>query len=198
MAIRNLFDAKPKTSSVHAARDRACGRQAGLRERLEGTGGHIRGEGFEGNPGYEKLLRDNGIGNVVADTAGLWPYLDAVTSGVVYVRLHGDTELYVSGYSDEALHTWAERVRAWSRVADVVVYFDNDVKVHAPFDAMRLAQMLGVGSFARHLYAIAGFLGFVDQACARWVQNGCPPDERDLLLEAALGALEGGLGDWRV
>ncbi|WP_220388034.1 DUF72 domain-containing protein [Ornithinimicrobium cerasi] len=106
----------------------------------------VRGEGFEGNPEYEDLLRDNGIGNVVADTAGLWPYLDAVTSGVVYVRLHGDTELYVSGYSDEALEVWAERVRTWSRVADVYVYFDNDVKVHAPFDAMRLAQMLGVGS----------------------------------------------------
>jgi uncharacterized protein YecE (DUF72 family) len=24
---------------------------------------------------------------------------------------------------------------------DVYCYFDNDVKVHAPFDAMRLAQM---------------------------------------------------------
>ena len=29
---------------------------------------------------------------------------------------------------------------------DVVVYFDNDVKVHAPYDAQRLAERLGVGA----------------------------------------------------
>jgi uncharacterized protein YecE (DUF72 family) len=29
---------------------------------------------------------------------------------------------------------------------DVFVYFDNDAKVHAPFDAIRLAKRLGVGS----------------------------------------------------
>ena len=46
---------------------------------------------------------------VVADTAGRWPYLDAITSPVVYVRLHGDVELYASGYSDAALDRWAVR-----------------------------------------------------------------------------------------
>ena len=83
---------------------------------------------------------------VVADTAGRWPAFDAVTHRVVYVRLHGDTELYVSGYSAQALDRWADRVRAWAREADVYVYFDNDVKVHAPHDAMALAARLGVGS----------------------------------------------------
>ncbi|MCW2566410.1 MAG: hypothetical protein JWN54_507, partial [Mycobacterium sp.] len=31
-----------------------------------------------------------------------------------------------------------------ARDRDVFVYFDNDVKVRAPFDAMSLAQKLGV------------------------------------------------------
>lgn len=62
----------------------------------------------------------------------------------------------------------------------------------------RLGELLGVGSFPRHQYAIAGFYGFIDQACAHWVDDGRPGDQRDLLIEAALGALEGGLGDWRV
>jgi uncharacterized protein YecE (DUF72 family) len=70
--------------------------------------------------------------------------------------LHGDVELYKSGYTDAALERWAARIRAWrdgskppstklvARPArlerrDVYVYFDNDVKVHAPYDAMNLA-----------------------------------------------------------
>ena len=47
----------------------------------------------------------------MADTAGRWPLLLDVTSDLVYVRLHGDTELYRSGYSEGALDVWAERVR---------------------------------------------------------------------------------------
>ncbi len=112
-------------------------------------------------PAFPALLREHGIGLVVADTAGRWPYLEDVTSDVVYVRLHGDAELYVSGYDDAALDRWADRVRAWvvgeeppdaHRLGppavpapggrDVFVYFDNDTKVRAPFDAMALARRL--------------------------------------------------------
>ena len=70
---------------------------------------------------------------------------DEVTSGVAYVRLHGDTELYASGYSDAALDHWADKVRAWEADGlDVFVYFDNDAKVHAPFDAIALQERLGI------------------------------------------------------
>lgn len=50
--------------------------------------------------------------------------------------------------------------------------------------------------WARHEYALAGVVGFVDQACVRWVDAGCPEDERGPLVDAALGALQGALGDW--
>ena len=99
----------------------------------------------------------------MADTAGKWPFLEDATSDFVYVRLHGDTELYVSGYTPSALQSWARKIRAWaagrtpagarliaprpiprSRGRDVFVYFDNDAKVHAPFDAMSLARLVGV------------------------------------------------------
>ena len=62
----------------------------------------------------------------------------------MYVRLHGASELYTSGYSDRELDEWADRIRRWNR--DVYVYFDNDRKVRAPFDALRLAQRLGVSA----------------------------------------------------
>ncbi|HEY9105905.1 MAG TPA: DUF72 domain-containing protein [Roseateles sp.] len=111
------------------------------------------------------LLRRYRIGLVVADTAGKWPLLEDLTADFVYVRLHGDKELYASGYSDVALDRWATRFDAWShghqvadaRLAstkpaprrarrDVYCYFDNDVKVHAPYDAATLSRKLGMES----------------------------------------------------
>lgn len=96
------------------------------------------------DPRFPALLRDHDVALVVADSAGRYPALDGVTSDLVYVRLHGDTELYASGYDDDALDAWAAKVARWARDADVHVYFDNDAKVHAPFDAQRLAARLGV------------------------------------------------------
>jgi uncharacterized protein YecE (DUF72 family) len=96
------------------------------------------------DPTFLDLLRRHDIAVVVADTAGRWPRLAHVTSDFAYVRLHGDTELYASGYSGESLDTWAALVRGWAEQGtDVYVYFDNDVKVRAPFDAMALAERLG-------------------------------------------------------
>ncbi|EHK87368.1 DUF72 domain-containing protein [Saccharomonospora azurea] len=97
------------------------------------------------DPAFPDLLRAHDIALVVADTAGTWPYLEDVTSGLVYVRLHGDVELYASGYTDEALDAWAEKIGRWhAQGHDVWVYFDNDIKVKAPGDAMALAERLGV------------------------------------------------------
>jgi uncharacterized protein YecE (DUF72 family) len=92
------------------------------------------------DPAFVSLLRAHHVGLVVADTAGKWPLLTDVTADFVYVRLHGDVELYTSGYSDEALDRWAGMIRGWDASGlDVYVYFDNDVKVRAPFDALSLA-----------------------------------------------------------
>ena len=66
-----------------------------------------------------------------------------MTADFVYVRLHGAEELYTSGYSEPALHDWAAKIRAWTdRGLDVYVYFDNDVKVRAPYDAISLLELL--------------------------------------------------------
>jgi uncharacterized protein YecE (DUF72 family) len=92
-------------------------------------------------PDCAKLLRDHDIALVVSDSAGTWVALEEVTAGFMYVRLHGDMELYASGYSDEALSRWARKVRKWARTGrDIYVYFDNDMKVRAPADAISLAE----------------------------------------------------------
>jgi len=68
-----------------------------------------------------------------------------VTADFVYVRLHGDVRIYKSGYTPRALDEWAGRIRGWDADGkDVYVYFDNDMKVRAPFDALNLMQRLGL------------------------------------------------------
>ena len=94
---------------------------------------------------FLELLRRHDVGLVVADTAGKWPKMFDVTSDFVYVRLHGDVEIYSSGYTPKALREWAARIRDWDRAGkDVYVYFDNDAKVRAPFDALGLMKLLGL------------------------------------------------------
>jgi uncharacterized protein YecE (DUF72 family) len=114
-------------------------------------------------PEFVQLLRRQRIGLVVSDSAGRWPYLEDVTADFVYVRLHGEEKLYEGGYGPAALRRWAQRIRAWSaggepldarRVGlaparprssrDVFVYFDNDAKVRAPYDAIALRRALGL------------------------------------------------------
>ncbi len=109
-----------------------------LRHALE-----VRHDSFV-TPDAVALLRRHDIALVVADTAGKWPLVEEVTSDFMYVRLHGAEELYVSGYTEEALDSWAGKVRQWSdNGLDTYVYFDNDAKVHAPDDAMSLMTRLG-------------------------------------------------------
>lgn len=123
----------------------------------------IRHHSFE-TPEFVEQLRRHRIALVVADTAGRWPLMEDLTSDFVYVRLHGDEVLYTSGYTEEALETWAQKIDAWRKGTqasgaktlapppaerktgrDVFVYFDNDVKVRAPYDAMSLSHRLSLG-----------------------------------------------------
>jgi uncharacterized protein YecE (DUF72 family) len=108
-------------------------------------------------PAFIELLRAHRIALVCADAVE-WPRLMDLTADFVYCRLHGSEVLYTSGYDDEALDIWAARVAAWARggepadaqrvidapgprqsARDVFVYFDNDAKVRAPYDAQGLS-----------------------------------------------------------
>ena len=62
----------------------------------------------------------------------------------------------------------------------------------------QLRAIIGVGDFPRHNWALWGWVGFLDHVGRHWVQLGCPEDQRWPLIDAALGALEGALGDWSV
>lgn len=116
---------------------------------------------------HDSFLSDEAIG--LAADAGValafshaadWPYLEDVTAGFVYLRLHGPGEPYASPYG-AALDSWADRIVRWQggsepadavrygqrtppsrKERDVYVYFDNDVGGHAPRDAQRLGSIV--------------------------------------------------------
>ena len=131
------------------------GRKRELRHAIE-----IRHTSFF-EPAFIALLRRYDLALVVADSVA-WPYAEDITSDFVYLRLHGSEEPYASGYSNEALDRWAARIKLWARglgpndarliapdltpprhsARDVYVYFDNDAKVRAPFDARSLRARL--------------------------------------------------------
>lgn len=113
--------------------------------------------------GFMDVLRRHNVAWVIADAPGKWPYAEDLTADFVYIRLHGETELYTSGYDDPSLDRWATRIRYWDAGTepddarrygapaaargtgrDVYCYFDNDYKVRAPFDAQALMQRLDV------------------------------------------------------
>ncbi len=173
--LEDFLDSLPRDShqALALARRREIRRMKGrtalpelprfrLRHALE-----IRHDSFV-DPDFIALLRKQRIALVVADSAGRYPMLEDLTANFTYLRLHGDQELYVSGYSKQALAGWAKRIRRWAdgeapssaRLAsdvaprhlkhrDVYVYFDNDAKVHAPSDAQDLSKMLARDRHAR-------------------------------------------------
>ncbi len=94
-------------------------------------------------PAALRLLADHDVALAVSDSPGDWPCFEEVTTDLVYVRLHGHTELYASGYSSRSLDSWAAKCRDWlDRGADVHVYFDNDARGRAPHDAVALRSRL--------------------------------------------------------
>ena len=166
--FRDFFMLLPRTTKEAAAlgkqHDSKLKARAWLkieRERPLRYGVEVRHSSFLVREFFE-LLREFNVAFVFADSAGKWPYAEDLTGDFVYCRLHGNTQLYTSGYSRSALDWWAARLKLWregrqpddarliapsrkkASGRDIFVYFDNDAKVHAPFDAQQLAGRMNV------------------------------------------------------
>lgn len=88
------------------------------------------------------LLKKYGIAWCISDTAGRFPYLEAITADFVYIRLHGSRKLYASLYTEEELEIWAKKIKSWK--IDAYAYFDNDFMGYAPKNAFRLRELLSI------------------------------------------------------
>ncbi|MFO8166122.1 MAG: DUF72 domain-containing protein [Desulfatiglandales bacterium] len=98
-------------------------------------------------PEVASLLEDCSLAVCISDAAD-WPRWDAVSTNMVYVRLHGRPQTYQSAYSDDELAQWARKVKAWRHEGRIVhVYFDNTDGPAAPKNAIRLKEILDSGGF---------------------------------------------------
>lgn len=161
--LQRFFDLLPRDSRAAGALARRHERwmkgRAATRPRTDGPLRHalvVRHKTFECAE-FIELLRANEVALVCADSVE-WPRMMDLTADFAYCRLHGSEVLYASGYDAASLDRWACIAKAWScgeqaREArticrkpvprgprNVFVYFDNDAKVRAPFDAQELAK----------------------------------------------------------
>jgi len=90
-------------------------------------------------------LAEGRIAAVQSDSAD-WPMWNAVTTDLVYARLHGHRQTYASAYGARGLAPWVRRIRGWLAEGRAVhVYFDNTACGHAVSDARALRRMLESG-----------------------------------------------------
>lgn len=65
------------------------------------------------------------------------------TADFIYIRLHGPGNKYEGSYTDTALQKWKRKCLEWQKKGkDVYIYFDNDQKGFAAFNAKTLLQMV--------------------------------------------------------
>ena len=95
---------------------------------------------------YE-LLRRHNVAMCIHDWHDMpWPV--ELTADFIYMRFHGTTGRYGGSYPDPILRRWAEKIRDWQeRLAELFVYFNNDIGGHAIRNAQSLRLLLDSESF---------------------------------------------------
>ena len=89
---------------------------------------------------FFEMLRKERIAWCISETAGRFPYREAVTADFVYMRLHGRETLYVSSYTEDELSALKDKLLTWGKEA--FVYFDNDFSGFAAQNALTLRAMV--------------------------------------------------------
>jgi uncharacterized protein YecE (DUF72 family) len=119
----------------------------------------VRHESFR-DPAFVSLLRTYGIATVLTDKDS-FPEIPDVTAPFVYLRLQRASQSIKTGYTADALDSWAKRARTWAagglpadlkclaapekkapKSRDVFFYMINGFKPRAPAAAMALIERL--------------------------------------------------------
>jgi uncharacterized protein YecE (DUF72 family) len=114
------------------------------------------------NAAFIEMLKAHQIGVAFVDSGGKSPYFEDLTSDFVYIRMHGDHPSFKKGYTESALKRMADRIKIWAKGGEpknavcvsqkkpvpgkkeIFVYFNNDEKLNAPQDALRMLNLLKI------------------------------------------------------
>jgi uncharacterized protein YecE (DUF72 family) len=89
-----------------------------------------------------KILEQNNITFCSISYPGL-PDGVFKTAPSVYYRFHGVPQLYLSPYSEDELRNIAHSIQSFPGVKDAYAYFNNDIDVHAVWNARLLQGIVG-------------------------------------------------------
>ncbi len=89
-----------------------------------------------------QALKSHGIIFCITSYPGLPEYF-IQTADTLYIRLHGNTELYKSNYSDNELKTYRDAIDA-SKAKETFIYFDNTWGGNAIKNARTMQQLMNI------------------------------------------------------
>lgn len=93
-----------------------------------------------------EILDRAGVASVALSSLAMPPNR-VVTAPFVYMRFHGLEGGAAHDYRDDELEPWADWLLALAASdVDAYVYFNNDVNVRAPGNALRLMEMVGAAA----------------------------------------------------
>jgi uncharacterized protein YecE (DUF72 family) len=94
------------------------------------------------SPEVLRLLCQRNAAYCSFDLAGYQSPIE-ITADFTYVRLHGPGGKYQGSYDDDALKSWARRIKKWRQeLKAIYVYFDNDDSGYAALNALRLRELV--------------------------------------------------------
>lgn len=221
-----LANMSPDNMTDNTTSSRASGRalsESRVRERLDPAlrrerildAAHVA---FAENPYPEVTI--SSVGRAAASSPALiYRYFEGKEA--LYVEVLKESFARLRGAQEAAMGRLPAGVSKRDRIREALrVYLDNvgagsggwllshQVAAGEPAQALRLraevreayveglAEVLGPNPSPRRSAALWGFLGFLEAASKRWAADGYPSDQQEVLVETALGALEGALGDW--
>ena len=92
-----------------------------------------------------RILAEHGHALCQASSPG-HPGPEVATAPFAYLRMHGGPSIEQSDYSRPELQTWGERIRDMlGQGRDVYVYFNNDPRGYAVFNAQYLRSLVSPG-----------------------------------------------------
>ena len=101
----------------------------------------MHGSWFEEN--YYSVLKKYKVAICIVFAFGI-PEIFVTTSKVAYIRYHGlGSNWYRYNYTEKELNSYAGNIKALN-TKEIYIYFNNDYKVHAIKNALKLKEILEV------------------------------------------------------